>query len=343
VQKLMARRRQENHTAFRPVYHPAGLDTELAKAVNDVRIGHWVGMRDLLSSTGSRWAIRTSRTQTLASVAAGTTVVDAWCAEEPDNADAAVMYARVSVERALHAHRKRHGSRHRLENSARDACSRAAKATPDDPVPWVGLVALSQADEHPLRPEHRVDPPEPMLPLGPWGLLHEVCRRDPFSREGFHRAMQFLLVAGYRAHAFDFTRWVASWTPVGSPLLVMPLYAYAEHYWHRRSHGERDTLLNRQWAHEDALPQILKALDDWFRLSEPTTRSVLDLNYLAHALWAAHHYKEAAEVFAALGPCATRLPWAYVSGGGPDRADLAEQEFVRARAQCLAQSPGADA
>jgi hypothetical protein len=56
---------------------------------------------------------------------------------------------------------------------------------------------------------------------------------------------------------------------------------------------------------------------------------------LAHALWASHQFTDAARVFEALGPFATRLPWAYVSND-PSRPEPAEREFLRARAQSLA-------
>lgn len=64
----------------------------------------------------------------------------------------------------------------------------------------------------------------------------------------------------------------------------------------------------------------------------PSTRSTVDLNYLAHALWAGNAFADAAHVFEAIGPHATWLPWAHV-GDDPGQA---EDEFLKARAQSFA-------
>src|SRR4051812_39337681 len=60
---------------FRPVYHPAGYDGGLRIALQDVRTGRWISMRDLLAGTPT-WAQWTQRTQVLAAVAAGSNVVE---------------------------------------------------------------------------------------------------------------------------------------------------------------------------------------------------------------------------------------------------------------------------
>jgi hypothetical protein len=59
-----------------------------------------MSMRALLADT-TEWWQWTQRTQVLAAAAAGTDVVRAWLAEEPESVPAAVMWARVAVERAL--------------------------------------------------------------------------------------------------------------------------------------------------------------------------------------------------------------------------------------------------
>src|SRR6478752_5311821 len=92
---------------FRPVYHPAGHDNELRAALQDLRTGRWVSMRNLLEST-TDWALWTQRTQVLGAVAAGSDAVQAWRAEEPGSVIAVVMHARVVVERTVRAHREGH-------------------------------------------------------------------------------------------------------------------------------------------------------------------------------------------------------------------------------------------
>ncbi|MCD9146068.1 hypothetical protein [Streptomyces albireticuli] len=338
------------HTAtgleeFRPVYHPAGFDHALRVAVEEVRAGRWIAMRDLLARTGTNWPLRSARTQVLGVVAAGSTTVEAWATEERDNPEARVMWARVLVQRAQRAHRKHYAGVQDLELVARQACWIAAEAMPADPVPWVCLLALARLDEFQQRPEHRMQPWEYMLPPGPWGLLRHVWDRDQCSREAFHRMFKFLsccTAGGTSVLAVDFGRWVASWAPDGSALLALPLYAYAESHHQQleesRRKGRVDPLLRRQWADDPARGDAARAFHRWFAAVEhqdPATRSVPDLSHLAFALWAGHRYIDAAMVFDALGPYAALQPWGYVTDD-PNRPEMAEAAFVRARQQCLA-------
>ncbi|MGW8376981.1 hypothetical protein [Streptomyces sp. ODS28] len=322
------------------MFSPAGFDTALRGTLEEVRAGRWMSMRTLLRTTGRDWALRTSRSQVLGIVAAHSQVVQAWLDEVPGDPDGLLMRARVGVERALRAHRERHPSAGELEEGARRACLAAAEALPADPVPWVCLLALAQADTGLRRPEHRQQAAEPMLPTGPWGLLYRVRQRDGYNREAHHRMLQFLNARaadsdGSQAASIDFIRWVVSWAPAGSPLLVLPLYAYAEQFRRHDSAHSADRWLRRRWADEPVMVDTRNALYGWFDRTDPTRESVLDLNYLAHAAWSAHWYKDAARVFTALGPYYTRQPWTYVSDG-PGDPEAAKTEFLRARAQSLA-------
>ncbi|MBP2400747.1 hypothetical protein [Streptomyces syringium] len=302
---------------FWPVYHPAGLDHELHPVLEELEAGRWLAMRNLLATTRNRWGLRTARTQVLAAVAARSTVIQEWEAEERGSVDATVMRARVKVERALRAHRHQLSGVWEVVQDARVACEAAARVAPADPVPWVCRLALAQLDERQMLQENRARAPERMLPPGPWELLEQARERDLGNREACHRMLQFLYVraGGSRAEAIDFGRWAQSLAPDGSATLMLPLYTFAESYGYRRR-GEG--LLGRgEWAADHALHDITCALDGWF--DHPATpmveRSVLDLSHLAHALWAAHQYPEAARVFTAMGPYATRLPWGDVGDG----------------------------
>lgn len=320
---------------MRLVYHPAGHDEELGVALVELQAGRWRTARDLLLGTGTHWALRTSRTQLLAVAAARSDVVGVWLDEEPDSYDALLMSARVAVERALRANRQRHPQRMEFEIRARNEALLAARRTPYDPVPWVCLLALAQTDARQRRQEHRLKSIEPMLPSGPWGLLYEVNRRDPYNREAYHRVLQFILALESPwgpplAAVFDFGRSVASQRPVGSPLLLLPAYAQIEH----RRRSRADPLWRQQWAQESTLEYTLSAFHYWFRETPAAERSVADLNLLAYALWAGHQYLEAAEVFEGIGPYAAREPWASVQWGvaGPNPG---ESLLLRARAESL--------
>lgn len=97
---------------FRPVYHPAGLDSELRVVLEEVRAGRWRAMAELLADTGTDWGRRTSRSQALATAAARSHVIREWLTEAPGSADAQMMRTRVMTERALHAHREKIGRAH---------------------------------------------------------------------------------------------------------------------------------------------------------------------------------------------------------------------------------------
>lgn len=324
----------------RPFYSPAGFDTQLRGAVEELRTGHWMAMRTLLARTGSAWGLRTSRTQVLGVVAAGSHVVDAWLEEQPRESDAGLMQARVCVERAVRAHREHHHTTAELENEARQACYAAAKRRPDDPVPWVCLLALARLDPRQERAEHRERAAEPMLPPGPWGLLYRVYERDRYNREAHHRMLHFLYAradgpVASHASAIDFVRWVSSWAPAGSPLLALPLYAHVEQFRRQLARDQRDPLLRQLWAHDPLALDTRTALQGWFDRTSPAGESVMDLNHLAHALWAGGRQADAARVFGELGPYFTQQPWLTVCKN-PERPDLAKEEFLRARADSYA-------
>ncbi|MFF8289501.1 hypothetical protein ACF068_09790 [Streptomyces sp. NPDC016309] len=322
---------------FRPVYHPAGHDNALRGVLQDLRTGRWLSMAELLADTArsadrSLW---TRRTQVLATVAAGSDVVQAWLTEQPHSIAAAVMRARVAVERALRAHRDGHARTAELWRLAREACGDAARVAPADPVPWVCLLALAVLDDEQRMREHRVGPPGPMLPPGPWGLLAEADKRDPHNREAYHRMLQFLYArqpgSASLSEAVNFVQWAAASAPPGSPLHALPLYARVERY--RRDRGQ-ERALDLHWVAEDAIRDADRGLDAWFDRTDPAHESLLDLCHLAHALWGALRFDAAARVFTALGPYWTPQPWAYRTRDPADRA-LAEELFTRARSRCL--------
>ncbi|MEU6769878.1 hypothetical protein [Streptomyces sp. NPDC046759] len=310
----------------RPSYDPAGPDLALRGALQDLRTGRWMAMRALLADTTDGWQW-TRRTQVLAAAAAGTDVVRAWLAEEPDSVHAAVMRARVAVERALRARREGHRRTHELWIEAWDAAQSATRLTPEDPVPWVCLLALAQLDPEQRWEEHRSPAPEAMLPPGPWGLLAEAGKRDPYNREAHHRMLQFLYArggSGRLAEAAGYAQWAAGQAPPGSALHVLPLYVRVERYRRERGH---DAALDLHWVAEDAAREARRALRSWFDHTQCAERSLLDLNHLAHALWGSLQFPDAARVFDAIGPYFTPPPWMYRT---PDR-DRAVEVFSQAR------------
>ncbi|MFE0101519.1 hypothetical protein [Streptomyces sp. NPDC059009] len=320
----------------RPVYHPAGHDSALRAVLQDLRAGRWVSTRTLLSTTPD-WALWTQRTQILATAAAGSDVASAWLAEEPDSIAAVVLHTRVLVERALRAHRAGHRQLPDLWREAAAACGDAVERSPEDPVPWICLLSLAQLDAGQRWDEHRVAAPEPMLFPGPWGLLNEADKRDPGNREAYHRMLQFAYTrrpGGPLTEAVNFAQWAAASAPAGSALHVLPLYTRVERY---RREGGNEHALDLHWIAEDAIRSAQRALGLWFEHAMPAATSLLDLNHLAHALWGAHQFEDAARVFTVLDPFYTVAPWTYRTSS-PGDPDAAAEAFVQARYRCFSAS-----
>ncbi|MGW0332264.1 hypothetical protein ACWD0J_10405 [Streptomyces sp. NPDC003011] len=315
-----------------PQFHPAGFDGELRAVLDDLRAGRWRSMRDVLETCDS-WALRTSRSQVLAAVAADGDAIEAWLQEQPQNCNAKMMHARVSVQRALNAHHAGQPGGASRADGARAACWEAARRWPADPVPWVALLALAKMDTPDLwrrRPEHQAPAWEYLLPRGPWGLLREAQQRDPNNREAWHRMLQAL--GAYRENAFDFVRWVVTWAPQGSPLVLLPLYLHSEHYGELRTQGALTTSL--YWTRDPISYYTHRALHWWFAHADPASWLPPDLNHLGQALHSGG-FTEGREVFEAIGPFATPVPWKYVA----DKPQRWLEEFTRARRRYLRDVP----
>ncbi|MDX3242499.1 hypothetical protein PV408_11940 [Streptomyces sp. ME18-1-4] len=307
--------------------HMAGRDEELRAALDDLRLGRWSAMRDLLRKTGGDWALRTARSQVFAVGAGDGGAVKAWLEEEPFSADALMMWARVLTRQALRALRdgKDDYLVRRVGGVARDACFSALGRRPEDPVVWVCLLDLAKLLD--LQDLRYLDPyfgqrprphlwgqaPEIGLFPGPWPLLDEVNLRDPGNREGYHRMREYFGMPESGVLAVDFARWASAGAPRGSVLHVLPLYEFVAEY--KRRHGGGQGTAIAFWGREQVKHHARKARDDWFEATPRTLRarlSLLDLNHLAYALVACGE-DGAGEVFEEIGPYATRTPWEQVS------------------------------
>ncbi|MEV7926008.1 hypothetical protein [Kitasatospora sp. NPDC088779] len=295
--------------------------------MDDLRAGRWLSTQRLLASTARQSGLWTSRTQVLALVAARSTVLSDWACEDPDDPGLAVLRTRVLVEHALAAAGADSPGAERLEWEARESCWAAARAVPLDPVPWVCLLALAVLDRTRQRPEHRHGTSDPMLPPGPWGLLDEALRRDPGNREAHHRMLRYWQRV-YRPAAADFVNVVMPTAAFGSPLAALPLYLSVDHY---RNEPRRNAVVLRQWLREPHFSRAQRAYESW-AVSEPGSWPVVDLSYLAHALWASARMDAAVEVFGVLGQFASRAPWSLVA----ESSDRAEELLLTARQQAFA-------
>ncbi|MFE9769754.1 hypothetical protein ACFYPC_35420 [Streptomyces sp. NPDC005808] len=296
------------------IVHPAGRDDELRLALEDQRMDRYDCARQLLLRTGPNWTLRTFRSQVLAVGAAGNSAIDSWYAEDPHDPNALMMRGRVLTQRALNAHRDGLSGQRLISavETARSACKAAAESWPDDPVPYVCFLALAQTDIDPRVPHsqmHWWKPRDKMMPPGPWRLLDWVNERDPYNREAYHRMLQVLHARG--RGGLDFAQWVTTFAPEGSPLRLLPLYAFVESYRLRLEHRQTASVI-AFWSTADKAYYARQGRDGWFKHTNPHSCSLLDLNYLAYGLTATGE-GNSGEVFEAIGPYVTTAPWTLVT------------------------------
>lgn len=298
--------------------HQARDDQALRTACEDVSMGRWDGPRDLIAATGSNWDRRVFRLQILARLGVRMRWAETWAAAEPESADALVMLAHVQALRAILSGE---GEGKELTEEAWQTCRWAADAAPADPSPWLVLMALTRS----LAPDGSL-----MRQL--WA---EVRARDPFSREGHHEVLAYLMPRGQGSTTlmFDWAHERAHEAPHGTPISTLLLVAHAEYYRHRLEQNPRNYGLTiHPWVE---CPEIDRVLNSWWhhRPPQPHANFMDDANYLVHALCFAGRHEEAFDVFQQIGPYATRLPWAYCGD--------AEQLFLshRTRSEKSARSP----
>lgn len=300
------------------VWHPAADDRQLARACVDVRAGRYFSVREVLVESREDFGLRAHRSLVLASEAADSDLTERWLAEEPD-AEAALLWARVAVLRAVRAADSRDRRTTALGRIALTACDRAAEWWPQDPTPWAAKLTLARFQ----RPR---DPaPEGLItaPAGPWSLFSHILRLDPLHREAHHRFLSFFFArnGGSASTAWDVAAFLAQRAPVTSALRLLPLVALVEDY----SPGA--PLADRTWEQPQWRQTALRIYQHWLpEVAGYRFTPVLDLAYLAHALCMAQQEFEARAVFSAMGPYASRMPWSAF--GDP------EEQLSRARRQC---------
>lgn len=307
------------------VWHPAADDHSLARACVDVRAGRYFSAYQVLEESRGDWQLRAHRSLVLASEAADSDLAERWLAEDP-NAEAALLWARVAVIRALRVADALDSRTVPMVRMALGACERASQMMPQDPTPWTAKLALARLLD-------LCDPAPPGLltsPPGPWALFSQVIRLDPWHREAHHRFLAFYFArhGGTRNAAWDVAAFLSQRAPISSELRLLPLVALVD------SHDASVPLAERIWERPQWRATALGVYDHWF--AERTGRRftpVVDLSYLAHALLMAGRELEARAVLMAMEPYASRMPWSAF--GDP------EKELSRARCLCGLPAPAA--
>ncbi|MFE5871250.1 hypothetical protein ACFQ6V_21725 [Streptomyces roseifaciens] len=279
--------------------HQARDDLPLRAVLEDAAMGRWEGPRDLLAATGADWDRRIFRLQVLARAGARLRFADTWARAEPRSGDALALLAHVQAVRSMISGV---GAGRAEMEAAWATCLAAAEAASADPSPWVVMLALL-----------RVHAPGRDVLEQVWA---EVVRRDPYNREAHHELLTYLFPRnhGTGAEMFHWAQEQADTAPRGLPLAVLPLVALAESHRHRMetdagSYGSYGLSIH-PWID---CPHIDPVLDGWWRHRSPQPHAQFldDANYLAHALAFAGRHAEAYEVFRAVGPYASEVPWSY--------------------------------
>ncbi|MFD7614380.1 hypothetical protein [Streptomyces sp. NPDC059828] len=283
--------------------HPARDDARLRAVVEDATMGRWEGARELLAATGADWDRRIFRLQVLARVGARLTFADTWAQAEPRSGHALALLANVRTLRSMADGRGR-GRGEALEE-AWATCDAAAEAMPHDPAPYVVMLALARFHSPPRDREWRATVRQ---------LWTQVKQRDPWNREAHHELLTYLFPS-WHGTGGDMFHWVqeeCTKAPAGLPLHVLPLVALAESHRQRLETEEnRYGLAVHPWTDN---PSTWHAWENWWARRAPHRPHAAfheDANYLAHALSFASRRHEAAEVFDAIGPYATDVPWSY--------------------------------
>jgi hypothetical protein len=304
-------------------WDPAGADVELARAGASARADRSAGVVEVLAQCREDFALRAHRSLVLGSACADSDVAEELLKDDPECPDRTLLYARTVTARALRLADRRDPRAGDVAVLASWACEQAAQAAPDDPTPYVVMLALARVERWsemgPVGLEHV---------RGPWPLLSAVRCRDDLNREGHHRflACLFPRFGGSHDAMWSFAWYLAQVTPKNSDLQVLPLIAFAENYRTRRdASGAPGADL---WPTERAM---LTALDlyegGWLRrVLTAGFPPISDLSHVAHALLAGNQTAQAGRVLEAMGGHGATLPWSLF--GDP------LIEFHRARAKC---------
>ncbi|MET8445981.1 hypothetical protein [Streptomyces sp. NPDC005209] len=313
---------------FTPDFDPDCGDGPLTSARQDIVIGRWQGLRDLLRATGADWVSRGHRMRLLAQACATSTTSETWLAAEPRSADALVLRAATETARAftlaIAAGRGIPIDRDRIDATVL-ACLRAAEAWPEDPTPWISLISVARLYPSGVRRQE----------LARW--WDELHRRDPYSVEGHLQVLHYYSSRWHGTHGlmYDFARDAAGVAPPGCALPVLVQYARVEEFRYvlDGAQGQHAAVsVSQHWSHDGAVSDVRRTWQRWIadRGDAPLAPGELrDLNHLTHAACQAGATDIAAALLRLQGRRATRTPWSYT--GDPEKQITKWRKDLRLR------------
>ncbi|MEU2305902.1 MULTISPECIES: hypothetical protein [Streptomyces] len=264
----------------------------------------------VLEHEPGEWDRRTHRLDVLAAFMTDSHLPGAWAAREPRNPDALVLHAWSQVLRARSEGRPDDAS------AAADLCVKAAGLAPEDPAPWVVLLAVARLQRW-AQPEA-------------FGVWNEVLARDRWNREAYLTMLGYLSPeeGGSRIQVLEFVDTLSARMPANAPCAAVELTAQVLQYHSVLGRGGFEALVARNhWSHAMAVRALDRVAHTW---NQPGflrhARALADLNLLAYALMAADRRRDAAALFETIGGIVT--PWPWNTGGDP----LTEFDQARRRA-----------
>ncbi|MCA1221355.1 hypothetical protein [Streptomyces sp. 8L] len=292
----------------------------LRTALVAAALGRYLPVSHLLAATrkDGEWENRGAWVPRLATAALHNPGwLDDWLAAAPDDPDAALLRAGVSLK---HAWAVRTGARAKdvpqeqfqaffaLLDDAVPVISAAAEANPADPVPW--QLAL----------EHATGSQSPRDVFDAYWA--QAVERAPHHYGCHVAAMQYLCEKWHGSHEemFDFAERAAEHALPGSKLHALPLLAAVEYDVLAEAVGGDDARRSRisRVRVRAAVERALALVESY----EPGDPEVADVrNHLALMLLLARRPGESLAQFSAIGTHATEYPWGYF---GPPREQFLE-------------------
>ncbi|WP_326566853.1 DUF4034 domain-containing protein [Amycolatopsis rhabdoformis] len=276
-------------------------DREIDEAERAFVSGDWKPAAQLLSEIGTGWDRRTILVRSLGeAVANDEAALDLWRDERPGDPDAAAVNAEGLVclawqvrssLRAEHVSREQFQKFFAILESAKPAAQEAAALAPEDPTPWVTMLAVARGLQYENDAFREV-----------W---EQLVARDPHHLPAHNSALQYWCEKWFGSHElmWAFAEEGAAKHP---KLARLPLVAAHEADYRGVKGAWRNPLV------APAVDRLLPWLDGEGR-DDPGT--VTSRAYAARALVELGRGEEAVEQFRHLGVHADALVWAYGNKG----------------------------
>ncbi|MCX2180755.1 DUF4034 domain-containing protein [Streptomyces sp. SKN60] len=260
--------------------------------------GDWRPAASYVAAAGDDWDARWSRTEVLQEIAGqGDSWVEKWRYAEPENADAATLYASLLLHRAWqirgsgYADEVLDSDMNRFKAmlpTAMGAAVDASKLDPRNPGPWVVMITAARAMSY-SHQQFRT-------------LWEELTARAPHHYSGHWQALQYWCGKWHGSNRLmlAFARRAVDRAPAGSPLAGVYLHALQEL---DKRGGTGGLRARRSRA---VLARVARSLGQ----VDPDDEALPRLRHLlAHYLLKAGSHEAALEQFRLIGRWCGASPW----------------------------------